>query len=468
MSEITDISIQIWEKTLAGLKKQVSDQTYNAWFVPITPIKLHQNELLLGLPNHFFKDWVTERYLPLMEAILGEITGEKIKISFEITEQHIPLESKESSINLNMPPSVESSSSDNPSFIKKLFSPKKIETKSIGLNPKYSFSSFVIGASNRFTHAACLAVSESPAKTYNPLFIYGGVGLGKTHLMHSIGNYISTNNPKLSIIYLSSEQFTNQLISAIQTRTMDTFRKKYRNVDILLIDDIHFIAGKEATQEEFFHTFNTLYNDHKQIVMTSDRSPKEIPALEERLVSRFEWGLVGDVGTPDFETRMAILKKKIENEHIEVPDDVLYFIADTIKTNIRELEGGLIRVIAYSKLLNQEISSSLAKEVLKGMIRENKKKINVSFIQETVAEFFSINVRDIKGKKRTKQIVFPRQIAMYLSRDLTSLSLPEIGAYFGGKDHTTVIHAYNKIDREIKMNTNTQQVIEEIRSILNQ
>lgn len=468
MSEPSDISIKIWEKTLEGLKNQVSDQTYNAWFVPISPLKLQEDTLLLGVPNDFFKDWVTERYLSLMESILGEITGEKINLVFEIQDEPIPVEAKEVSIALNIDPSESSRSSDNPSFIKKLFSPKKVDNKAIGLNPKYTFSSFVMGASNQFTHAACLAVSESPAKTYNPLFIHGGVGLGKTHLMHSIGNYIAENNPKLSIMFISSEQFTNQLISAIQTRTMDTFRKKYRNVDILLIDDIHFIAGKESTQEEFFHTFNTLYNDHKQIVMTSDRSPKEISALEERLVSRFEWGLVGDVGLPDFETRMAILKKKIEANNIEVPNDVLYFIAETIKTNIRELEGGLIRVIAYSKLLNKTISPDLAKEVLKGMIRESKKKVNVSYIQEKVADFFNLTVRELKGKKRTKQIVYPRQIAMYLSRELTSLSLPEIGVYFGGRDHTTVIHAYNKIDKEEKQNANAKEIIKEIRQIINQ
>ncbi|MFA5085755.1 MAG: chromosomal replication initiator protein DnaA, partial [Candidatus Omnitrophota bacterium] len=322
--------------------------------------------------------------------------------------------------------------------------------KEIGLSSRYTFDSFVIGPSNRFAHAAASAVCDSPAKAYNPLFIYGGVGLGKTHLMHSIGHKIIQRLPKAKILYISSEEFTNQLIGAIQNRTMIKFREKYRNVDILLIDDIQFIAGKEATQEEFFHTFNTLYDAHKQIVVSSDRPPKEIQSLEERLVSRFEWGLVTDIQPPDFETRMAILKKKSEKETILLPDDVYYFLAEKIKSNIRELEGALIRVVAYAKLIGREISVEMVKEVLKDMIREGEKKITIDMIQKKVCEYFDIKLSDMKIKKRSRAIAYPRQIAMYLARQLTDYSLPEIGEYFGGRDHTTVMHAYEKIKKDLK------------------
>jgi len=309
-------------------------------------------------------------------------------------------------------------------------------------------------------------VSDSPAKAYNPLFIYGGVGLGKTHLMHAIGNSSSQKFGRSKIAYLSSEAFTNELISAIQMRAMHKFRQKYRSVDILLIDDIHFIAGKESTQEEFFHTFNSLYDAHKQIVLSSDRSPKEISALEERLVSRFEWGLITDIQPPDFETRMAILKKKCEQETIHVPDDVLYFLAEYITSNIRELEGCLIRVVAYAKLFTHNITVDLAKEVLKGMIKEGVKKISVSQIQQKVAEYFNISLDDMKAKKRTQTVVYPRQIAMYISRELTTLSLPEIGAYFGGRDHTTVIHACNKVNNNIKSKEDFSAVIKHLIALI--
>ena len=315
------------------------------------------------------------------------------------------------------------------------------------LNPKYTFENFVVGPSNRFTHAACLSIADSPAKAYNPLFIYGRVGLGKTHLMQAICHRMRQKNAHTRFYFTPSEKFTNELINAIQHRSTQAFRDKFRNVDVLLIDDIHFIANKEATQEEFFHTFNALYDNHKQIILSSDRPPKEIQKLEERLVSRFGWGLVADIQPPDLETRIAILRKKIENETISIPDDVLFLIAETIKTNIRELEGALVRVIAYSLLEEKKITLEMAKTVLKDLLKEASRQVSMEDIQKAVAEYYKINVGDIKTKKRVQSVVFPRQVAMYLARELTALSLPEIGAGFGGKDHTTVLHAFKKIQK---------------------
>jgi chromosomal replication initiator protein len=342
------------------------------------------------------------------------------------------------------------------------FFKKNLPTDESKLNPKYTFESFVVGPSNRFAHAAALAVSESPAKEYNPLFIYGKVGLGKTHLMQAIGHYILQKKPSMKFIYISSEKFTNQLISAIQNRTTLKFREMYRNVDLLLIDDIHFIAGKESTQEEFFHTFNTLHDAHKQIVVSSDRSPKDIPALEERLVSRFEWGLVADIQPPDIETRIAILRKKAERETITIPDDVTYFIAEAIRSNIRELEGALIRVVAYAKLVGKDIDLELVKDVLKDVLIEQNKKITIESIQQKVAQYFDIRVADMRSKKRNKMIAYPRQIAMYLSRDLTDFSLPEIGEQFGGRDHSTVLHACEKVYRDMETKNGVRDMVNKI------
>lgn len=451
---MSDILKTVWDKTLSDLRGQVSDQTFNAWFCTMRPLNLNEESITLGVPNEFFRDWVVERHLVLIKTTLSNVVGKNINVVFSVIQQPESIDEKKV---------AESVPKEKKGLFRSLF-PKHIAPsfQHKGLNPQYTLDAFVVGPSNRFSHAACLAVSESPAKAYNPLFIYGGVGLGKTHLMHAMGNLVSQRSPKLQILYISSEEFTNQLISAIQTRGMPNFRKKYRNVDVLLIDDIHFIAGKEATQEEFFHTFNALYDAHKQIVMSSDRSPKEIPALEERLVSRFEWGLVTDVQPPDFETRMAILKKKGEKETIHVPDDVLYFLAENIRSNIRELEGALIRVVAYSKLFGKTMTVALAKDILKGMVREVEKKVSVDLIQKKVAEYFNISQHDMKAKRRTQHIAYPRQVAMYLSRDLTNLSLPEIGAYFGGRDHSTVIHACNKIEKDIKEKVEVRNIVEKL------
>ena len=337
------------------------------------------------------------------------------------------------------------------------------------LNPKYTFNSFVIGNSNRFAHAASLAVAESPAKAYNPLFIYGGVGLGKTHLMHAIGHYILQNNPNAKVVYVSSEKFTNELINAIKDDKNEEFRTKYRSVDVLLIDDIQFIAGKERTQEEFFHTFNTLHEANKQIILSSDRPPKEIPTLEDRLRSRFEWGLIADIQAPDFETRMAILKKKADVEKLNVPNEVMVYIATKIKSNIRELEGALIRIVAYSSLTNREITVDLASEALKDIIsNKQNKSITIDLIQDVVATYFNLRVEDLKSQRRTRNVAYPRQIAMYLSRKLTDMSLPKIGEEFGGRDHTTVIHAYEKISESLNRDESLEHTLNDITKKLTQ
>lgn len=334
------------------------------------------------------------------------------------------------------------------------------------LNPKYTFETFVVGATNRFAHAASLAVAEAPAKSYNPLFIYGGVGLGKTHLMHAIGHYVQEHHPTKKVIYLSSEKFTNEFINAIMDNKADSFRNKYRNVDILLVDDIQFLAGKEQTQEEFFHTFNTLHEENKQIIISSDRPPKEIPTLEDRLRSRFEWGLITDISPPDLETRIAILTKKAKAEGLtDITNDVMLYIANQIDTNIRELEGALVRVVAYSSLINQDIDIELATEALKDIIPNNQpKKITVKLIQELVGKKYDLTLDDFQSKKRTKAIAYPRQIAMYLTRELTDLSLPKIGQEFGGRDHTTVIHAHNKISELLEKDNQLKGEISELKN----
>jgi chromosomal replication initiator protein len=334
------------------------------------------------------------------------------------------------------------------------------------LNKRFTFDNFVIGSSNRFACAACQAVAESPSRAYNPLFIYGQVGLGKTHLIQSITHKIHTLHPSLKIEYMTSEKFTNELIDSIRNRAMNDFRQKYRTIDVLLIDDIHFIAGKESTQEEFFHTFNFLHESHKQIIITSDRPPNEINKLEERLSSRFAWGLITDIQPPDFETRVAILKKKMELETVVVPDAVISFIAEEIKTNIRELEGALIRVCAYGMLENKPVSLEMAQFILKDMVKEKTKHISVENIQKTVADYYNINLGEMRAKRRNRNIMIPRQISMYLCRKLTNLSLPEIGNAFGGKDHTTVLHSFRKIEKEMVQNTEVNSAVSKITMLL--
>ncbi len=434
-------SALVWSKAAEFIKKDLAnDQTYSIWFSPIKFVSIAADKITLEVPNKFFKGWLLDRYMTLLNSGIQRASGAALKIDFILSEP-------------GNEEVLQKAAKDEPKKEKFLgIFPRQApdSAREIGLNSKYTFDSFVVGPSNRFAHAASLAVSDSPAKAYNPFFIYGGVGLGKTHLMHAIGQRVAQKAPKARILYISSEDFTNQLIGAIQNRSTPKFREKYRSVDVLLIDDIQFIAGKESTQEEFFHTFNALYDAHKQIVVSSDRPPKEIQSLEERLVSRFEWGLVTDIQPPDFETRVAILKKKSEKETIALPEDVLYFLGEKIRTNIRVLEGALIRVVAYAKLIGREVSVDLVKEVLKDMIIEGEKKVTIDLIQKKVSEYFDIKLSDMRAKKRSKAIAYPRQIAMYLARQMTDYSLPEIGEYFGGRDHTTVMHAYAKIEEDLK------------------
>lgn len=434
----------VWPRALEIIKKEVNnDQAYTIWFSPITCSAITQDAITLEVPNKFFKGWLVDRYMGLLTSAVQRAAGSGLKIEFVHGEDDAPMPRAATE-----PPRQEQKR-ETKGFWPFAKQPQD-QAREIGLNEKYTFDSFVIGPSNRFAHAASLAVSDSPAKAYNPLFIYGAAGLGKTHLMHAIGQRVLQKTPKAKVLYISSEEFTNQLIEAIRNRSTQKFREKYRSVDILLIDDVHFIAGKDSTQEEFFHTFNTLYDAHKQVVVSSDRPPKEINKLEERLVSRFGWGLVTDIQPPDFETRIAILKKKSEKETVALPEDVFYFLAEKVKTNIRELEGALIRVVAYAKLVEKEASVDLAKEVLKDMIVEGEKKVTIDLIQKKVSEYFDIKLSDMRAKRRSKAIAYPRQIAMYLARQLTDYSLPEIGDQFGGRDHTTVIHACDKIEGDIK------------------
>ncbi|MFH1460138.1 MAG: chromosomal replication initiator protein DnaA [Candidatus Omnitrophota bacterium] len=430
---------EFWADVLSVLKKDVAAQSYETWLKPTKGVELSQDSLTVEVPNKFFKDWLLDHYYELLAKAVKKVSSDPLRLDF-IVNSTPPVFPQQNAV-----PVFSSPTKDVPR-----------PRTDIYLNPKYTFDSFVVGPSNRFAHAASSAVAESPARAYNPLFIYGGVGLGKTHLMQAVGQYILGKNPGAKLSYTTSERFTNQLITAIQTRTTARFREKYRSVDILLVDDIQFIAGKESTQEEFFHTFNSLYDVHKQIVISSDRPPKEIPGLEERLVSRFEWGLITDIQPPDLETRIAILRKKAGREIVKVPDEVMFFIGEKIRSNIRELEGALIRVVAYSLLTNNQISIEIAEEVLKDAIKEDaiQKVITVDKIQKVVAENFNIKALDMKKGGRSKIIAYPRHIAMFLSRELTSHSLSEIGELFGGRDHTTVLHAFDKIKKESKINNN--------------
>lgn len=436
--------ITIWNNAQGAIRSQVGEASYETWFSNLSPKEKSPQTLLIEAPDEFFKNWLVDHYLSVIQKIVQDEAKIDVAIEFDVNP------------NMSEPQAAPRPQSAAPSY------PTAVRTGAELLNPRFSFNNFVVGPSNRFAYAASLAVAESPAKAYNPLFIYGPVGLGKTHLMQAITSYVQKHHPNLKHCYISSEQFTNELINAIRHKTTIQFRQKYRNIDVLLIDDIHFIAGKESTQEEFFHTFNTLHNNRKQIIICSDRPPKEISNLEERLVSRFAWGLITDVQPPDFETRVAILRKKLETESAKVPDDVIYFIAEQIKTNIRELEGALIRVVAYSLLDEKPISLDLAKNILKDMVKESIKIISIEMIQKKVCEFFNVTITDLKTSRRPKYLVLPRQVAMYLTRKLTKHSLPEIGNAFGGKDHTTVLHACKKIEKDINSDIQLRRTIEQL------
>ena len=412
----------LWMRLLSALEQKIPNSALDTWVRPSRLLAVEGDRLQIAAPNQFSRDWLAEHYLPALAAAAQDCLGGNPQVSIVIDEAPAPA-----------PPAGEDPA---------LLTPAATAT---GLNPRYTFESFVVGSSNQFAQAACQAVAELPSKAYNPLFIYGGVGLGKTHLLHAVGHQIGRLFPRLAVRYLSSERFTNELINAIRYDRTAEFRAKYRTIDLLLIDDIQFISGKERTQEEFFHTFNDLYDSRKQIVVSSDSTPKEIPEIEERLRSRFEWGLIADIQPPDFETRVAILKKKAGVERVRLSDDVAYLIASRIKSNIRELEGSLTRMIAFCALTGQEMTTDLAQDVLSDLWGEEERIITIEQIQRKVSDFFGIKLSDLKAKTRTRAISFPRQIAMYLARQLTTASLMEIGRAFGGKDHTTVLHAVEKI-----------------------
>ncbi len=433
---------EAWKIHRSELESSVNKQSFDAWIRPLVLVSESQSEAVFGVPNKFFVDWINEHYAGLMRENLRRLTGNSsLDISFTVQE---PLETSVSATQAQ----------------------RERRTKNRQLQPKYTFESFVVGASNQFAHAASRKVAEQPGEIYNPFFIYGGVGLGKTHLLNAIGNAIKERSHDIRIAYVSSEMFTNEVINSIRYDKMGDFRTRYRTVDVLLIDDIQFIAGKERTQEEFFHTFNSLYEDNKQIVISSDRSTKELADIELRLRSRFEMGLMADIQPPDLETRVAILTKKAEADQLKMDDAVALFLATHIKTNIRELEGSLLRLSAYSSLTGRRITVDLAKEVLRDTISESRIVVSVDHILKVVAERFQMKTNDLKSKRRTKTVVYPRQLAMYLCRTLTDSSFPEIGRQFGGKDHSTVIHAVRLITDQLQRDHQTRTTIDNLIKVI--
>ena len=438
-----DNLLTVWQKAQEGLKNRLGNTVFETWIMPLKVEARGKEALSLQAPDAFFKDWVEQHYRLALSQELPNI------------EIHIEANGTQEPMKDARPQNTKAA-------------PLDIKHQ-LNLNPRYTFDNFVEGSSNKHALAYCLAVANAPAKSYNPLFVYGASGLGKTHLIQAVCHQIwKQAEGKVKICYMPSERFTNELIDAIQHHSTAAFRQKYRNLDVLVIDDIHFFGGKESTQEEFFHTFNALYDAHKQIILCSDRPPKEITNLQDRLVSRFNWGLTTDIQPPDLETRVAILKKKVERESVNIPNEVIFFIAQLIKTNIRELEGALVRTIAYALMEEKPITLELAQEVLRDLLKEPKKLITVDFIQRCVAEEYGLTLPDLKTRRRNKTVVLPRQVAMYLSRELTDLSLPEIGTQFGGKDHTTVLHSYNKIKEEVSKNTELRDRVERVAKLIKQ
>jgi chromosomal replication initiator protein len=439
--------VNIWQDALVYIHGKVPKQVYDTWFMPIHLERIEDVTAQLGVPNKFFGDWLSQHYGSLIaEAISSARGGEETAVTFVIFHKQATKQS-------------ENSGSTTATGRQNIGARPK---RGIQLNPKYTFKNFVVGAGNQFAHAACMAVAEQPAKAYNPLFIYGETGLGKTHLLNAIGNYVAERTD-LRIAYLTTEQFTNEVINSIRYDKMMDLRKRYRHIDMLMIDDIQFLAGKERTQEEFFHTFNALYEAHKQLVLSSDRFPKDMPDIEERLRSRFEWGLIADLQPPDVETRIAILRKKSEDEGVRLPEDVIQFLATTMKSNIRELEGSLVRLGAYASLTGQTITLEMAKSVLRDLIGTKKKIVSMDDIQETVGARFHVKIADLKSRRRSKTLVHPRQIAMYLCRELTDSSYPEIGRQFGGKDHTTIIHACKQVTKAMDSDSSLNATLESLK-----
>jgi len=435
---------EIWDEALSAIQGRIARQSFDNWFRPLSLESIEGSRIKILLPNRFFKEWFEDHYLAILKTVLEDLMFSSVEVILRVPEQE-----NQAGIDTKVERSAKRPI-------------RRHRNEATFLNPKYTFETFVVGGSNQFVHAGCLAVGEQLSKAYNPLFIYGGVGLGKTHLLHAIGHLVLRRNGRLRLSYVSSEKFTNDLINAIRFDSTVEFRNRYRSLDLLLIDDIQFIAGKERTQEEFFHTFNELYDSTKQIVISSDSLPREIPTLEERLRSRFEWGLIADIQPPDLETKAAILRKKAQAEAVRLPDEVSLFIAKNVQSNIRELEGSLVRLIAYASLTGREISLELAQETLKELNAERAKVITLGAIQRAVADFFRVKVEDLKSKDRNQGIVLPRQVAMYLSRTMTASSLPAIGEAFGGKDHTTVIHSCEKIKRRLAGDDGFRRQIESL------
>jgi chromosomal replication initiator protein len=421
----------IWDQVLGRIETKVNRHSFYTWFKPTSFVSDSGQTITVLVPNPLFKDWLTKHYSVVLTEALTEVKRSDSKLLFVPEGSAVPAPPAEE------PPVAPEPASDLTTAA---------ATSPGGLNPRYTFDTFIVGTSNQFAHAACRAVAEAPSRSYNPLFIYGGVGLGKTHLMHAVGQYVLQHDSSLKLTYISSERFMNEMINAVRYDRILDFRERYRSVDVLLVDDIQFVSGKEGTQTEFFHTFNALYDAQKQIVLSSDRPPHEIPALEERLRSRFEWGLIADIQPPDLETKVAILKKKAESEAIPLPDNVAIYIAGRIKSNIRELEGSLIRLIAYASLTARELSLELAQEVLKNVLEQEDRAVTIETIQKFVSDYYQLKVGELKSRNNSKSVAMPRQIAMYLCKSLTHASLPEIGRSFGGKHHSTVIHSIKKIE----------------------
>ena len=430
---------ELWAKATLLLREDMADVSYKTWIASsLKPFAMENDRLYLEVVTDFARKTILSRYQELIANAVSQTNRRTVQVEFMTPQERAEA---------NVGETADAPASGAPMF-----------------NPKYTFDTFVVGNANRFAHAAALAVAEVPGDAYNPLFIYGGVGLGKTHLMHAIGHYVQQEFPSLRLLYISSENFTNELIAAIQKNKNIEFRNRFRNLDVLMVDDIQFIVGRERTQEEFFHTFNALHEAGKQIIVSSDKPPKEIARLEERLCSRFEWGLIADIQRPDIETRIAILRKKAETERMQVDDDVLELIADRIESNIRELEGSLTRVMAYASLVGRDVNRALAEEALRDILssRENR-RITCATIQRAVATYYSVEVAELKGPKRTREVMLPRQMAMYLTREMTDLSLPRIGDEFGGRDHTTVMHSCEKIAELTRTTAKASQELDDLR-----
>lgn len=429
---------EYWTRVLEIVEPELAGISFDTWVKTLEPVSMNDNIVTLKATSIFQKNIIETRYEDLIKAAFKHVTNKNIELNILLENEISPMQETK----------------------------KEFKVSNNILNPKYTFDSFVIGENNKFAHAASLAAAESLGKAYNPLFLYGGVGLGKTHLMHAIGNFAMSQNKNLKLVYITSEQFTNELINAIKNNTNEEFRNKYRNVDLLLIDDIQFFIGKERCQEEFFHTFNTLYENNKQIVISSDKPPKDIHPLEDRLKSRFEWGLVADIGLPDYETRYAILRKKCQIDNISINDDILSTIAVKVDSNIRELEGILNKTVAMASLTNSEITLELAEKAINDLHHSKEKIVTIEYIQEIVAKYYNLNSGDFKIQRKTSDIAFPRQIAMYLSKQLTPLSLKDIGREFGGKDHSTIIYAINKIESILNTDPNTKIIVDNIKKMI--